>query len=401
MIRILSSLLLLVFLAGCSSNVSRIPVDLPAELTEYEAAIVMKKGWRYSVSADDELYTGLQPLLQQGRLYLAGIDGEVVVLDASSGEKIWRVDLDEALMSGPGIADDLILVGTSNAELIALDKENGAEVWRRKIANEILARPSGEAGVAVYRTIDGHVNAINTATGEDRWQLSRDVPVLTLRGDSAPLIADGRVFLGFANGKLISISLQGGRVLWETEVAEPSGRTEIERVIDLDADLKLVEGVLYSASFQAGMAAVSELSGVVLWRSEASSHAGLDADWREVYISDENGHVTAMEAGNGGILWQQKALQHRRLTPPAIIGDQLVVGDYQGFLHWLARDDGRLLGRLNLGDAPIQQQPIVYDGRIYVQDAFGILHTAESRRLEADEKPKLMKRPEPESHFDL
>ena len=276
-------------------------------------------------------------------------------------------------------------VGSNEAELIALDTETGEERWRRRVSSEVLSTPAGESGVVAVRTIDDRVSGLNAATGEDRWSYDQTVPVLTLRGSSSPIVRDGRVIVGFANGKMVGLALDSGKPVWETVIATPHGRSELERVVDIDADPVLVEGVIYGAGFQAEVAAISEGSGVILWKRELSSYAGLDADWRQVYVSDAEDHIWSLDASNGATLWQQKQLHARRLSAPAIVSSEyLVVGDLEGYLHWLATEDGRILARVRVGSDAIHAKPLVADGVVYVLNDNGRLEALKAERLEAE-----------------
>ncbi|MGD8589183.1 MAG: outer membrane protein assembly factor BamB, partial [Chromatiales bacterium] len=309
----------------------------------------------------------------------------VEAIDRENGKRLWQVDLEVPISGGPGVAGDLVLVGTSEAELIALDVESGEQRWRRRVSSEVLSKPAGESGVVAVRTIDDRVSGVEIATGEERWNYAQTVPVLTLRGNSSPIVHNGRVIVGFANGKMVGLALDSGKRIWETSIATPHGRSELERVVDLDADPVLVEGVVYGAGFQSELAAVSEITGVILWKREVSSYAGLDADWRQVYVTDAEDHVWALDATNGATLWQQKKLHARHLSAPAIVSfDRLVVGDLEGYLHWLATDDGRMLARVRVGSDAIRSKPLVRDGVVYVMNDNGRLAALRAERLDSE-----------------
>lgn len=386
MLRVLASALLLLLLTGCSLFSGEDNATPPAELVELKSAIKIKQIWEHSLAGSGELRSALRPLYWEGRIYVADPKGQVLSLDAATGKELWSTDTDAPLSGGPGMADDLVLVGSNEAELIALDRETGEQRWRRTLNSEILSTPSGEAGLAVARSADGRVTAVKTAVNEIRWEVDREVPVLTLRGTSSPLVKDGRVYVGFANGKLVCLNLASGDLLWETTVVTPQGRTEIERVVDLDTDLVDVEGVIYVGSFQGGLSAVSASSGVVLWHNKVSTYAGLDADWREVFVTDNDSNVWGLDATNGATLWEQKELHNRALSAPAIDGDRVVVGDYEGYVHWLAQDDGRVLGRIKVGGSPIQVKPLVVDDIVYIYDSSGQLSALRAKRLDEDDR---------------
>ena len=365
--RLLTWILILPLLSGCSMFGAKDNADPPAELVDFEPSLKIETLWETSLGGMQGQYLGLRPAARNDRLFVADPEGEVEALDRDNGERLWRVDLEVPISGGPGLVGDLVLVGTAEAELIALDAETGEQRWRRRVSSEVLSTPAGESGVVVVRTIDDRVSGLNAASGEDRWNYDQTVPVLTLRGNSSPIVHNGRVIVGFANGKLVGLALDSGKPIWETVIATAHGRSELERVVDLDADPVLVEGVVYGAGFQSELAAVSEGTGVALWKREISSYAGLDADWRQLFVTDAEDHVWALDATNGATLWQQKQLHARRLSAPAIVSyDALVVGDLEGYVHWLATEDGRMLAREKVGGGAIRTKPLVVDGVVYV-----------------------------------
>ena len=376
--------LMLILLSGCSMFAAKDNADPPAELLEFESSLEVETLWDISVAGSDEKFLAIRPVVQGGKLFLADPEGQVLAVDLANGKVIWRKETDAELSGGPGLVGEVVLVGAGEAELIALDAANGEELWRRRVSSEILSSPAGESGTAVVRTTDGRVLGLNAGTGDGRWSFDRSVPVLTLHGDSSPVVNDSRAFVGFPNGKLVCLALNTGNLLWETVVATPHGKTELERVVDIDADPLLVEGVIYGGSFQGGIAAISESSGVVLWQREISTYAGFDANWREVYVTDTEDHVWSLDATNGATLWQQKALHARQLSAPAIIDDYLVVGDLEGYLHWLARDDGRMLARVRPGRAGIRAKPLVAGGVVYVFDKNGRLTALQAKPVEPE-----------------
>ncbi|MEN8180125.1 MAG: outer membrane protein assembly factor BamB [Pseudomonadota bacterium] len=384
MLRLLLTALLMVLLSGCSMFGAKDNADPPAELVEFEAVFEVETLWDLSVAGSDEKFLAIRPTVQDGRLFIADPDGEVMAVDTASGDEIWSKETDSELTGGPGVVGNLVLVGTGEAELLALDVESGDERWRRQVSSEVLSSPAGESGIAVVRTTDGRVIGLDAGTGDSRWNFDRSVPVLTLRGNSSPVVKDSQVFVGFANGKLACLALDTGNLLWESVIATSHGRTELERVVDIDADPVLVEDTVYAGSFQGGIAAISESSGVVLWKRKISTHAGLDASWREVYVTDSEDHIWALDATNGATLWQQQALHARRLSAPAIVDDYLVVGDLEGYLHWLAREDGRMLARTRPGGDGIRTKPLVVDGVVYVFDQNGRVIALQAKPAEPE-----------------
>lgn len=378
--------LLLLVLTGCSTFSAKDNTDPPAELVDLESQLKIKTLWSKSFTGSDGGFLKLVPALEGDRLYIAESSGEVTALEAETGKKLWSVDLDVPISGGPGVNEGLLAIGTLEAELILLDANDGSERWRKPVSSEVLSVPAIGRGRVICRTIDGRVTAFAANDGESRWVYNRRVPVLTLRGDSSPLLHETQVLVGFANGRLVALSLDSGAPSWDAMITVPTGRTELERVVDIDAELKLVEGTVYAAAYHGELAAVSEISGVVLWRRDISSHAGLDADWRQIYVSDEADHIWSLDATNGATLWQQKVLHARKLSAPAMVDGYLVVGDYDGYVHWLSQYDGKILARSRVGGDAIREKPLVYNGIVYVLDEGGTLTALRAEAIESDNR---------------
>lgn len=362
---------------GCSTVsdwVSPVEVDPPAELQDIVESVRADVDWRRSMaSGDDGLALNLVPEYRDGRLYVADVEGQVSALDAATGAPVWSVDLDVAASGGPGLGEGLVLIGTSDAEVIALSAEDGSERWRARVSSEVLAAPIAAFGRAVVRTIDGKVFGLNAESGERVWLYEREIPVLTLRGTSAPVLSGTAVLCGMAGGKLVALDVSTGGLLWEATVTVPGGRSELERLADIDGDPLLSGGVAYVATYQGEVAALGEATGSVLWRRKFSSYSGMAVDRYNVYASDSEGFVWALDADNGSARWKQEALHNRRLSDVAVLGGVVAVGDYEGYVHLLSSEDGSLIGRTRVGSKPITRGMLVANGRLYVQGNGGDL----------------------------
>ncbi len=365
---------LALLLAGCGSMMSPSEwfasednIDPPAELVEIMTDIGIQTLWTASAGkGTDGQRLELVPYVHDGRVYVADSEGNVEALDATNGRRIWEAETELALSGGPGAGDGLVLVGSRDGDLVALDAANGQEKWRTQLTSEILSVPKAANGRVVVHTMDGNLFGLNAADGKKVWNFKRSVPVLSLRGSSSPVINGNKVICGFASGKLISFDLLTGELLWESSISISSGRTELERMVDIDGKLAVVDGVIYVATFQGDLAAVSLDTGVVLWRRDMSSHAGVDADMFQVYIADAEDQVWAIDPQNGAALWKQKRLHARKLSAPAVLGKFVLVGDLEGYVHWISSENGSLVGRTRVGDAPISTSPIIREGVAYV-----------------------------------
>jgi outer membrane protein assembly factor BamB len=346
----------------------------PAKLTEIKPELAVKPLWSARAGhGTDKLYVKLRPAYDAGRIFAADDRGTTVALDAQNGNQIWKSETHAPVSAGVGVGEGLVLLGTSNGEVLALREDDGTLRWRAAVSSEVLASPEAGDGVVVARSVDGRVLGLDVLDGHRIWFYQATVPVLTLRGESVPVLDHGLVVLGLKNGKVAALSAADGKVRWEQVIAVPRGRSELERMVDIDADPVAYQGVLYVASFQGRVAALDFATGSPLWGRDISSYAGLAVDSRHVYVTDQHSDVWALDRFSGASVWKQDALHGRALTAPAVQGDAVVVGDFEGYLHWLSLDDGHIEARWRLDSDGIQAGPLVVDDTAYVYGRSGRL----------------------------
>ncbi|MGZ8159748.1 MAG: outer membrane protein assembly factor BamB [Methylobacter sp.] len=349
--------------------------DPPSVLVEYPPEVKPEVIWKESVGVGaDEQSLKLIPVIGSGKILAADREGVVQARSLTTGNLIWETETDVHFSGGPGLGADTVILGSSDADVVALNIETGEVLWKTSVSSEVLSVPVVADNIVVVRTTDGSVIALDEKTGGKRWSYERNVPALSLRGTGSPLIAGDNVIGGYDNGKLMALRLADGKYVWETTIAIPKGRSEIERLVDLDVDPIVINDVIYIASYQGGIAAISESNGDILWRNEAiSSHSGLSNDSRYLYLTDSQSHVMQLDQNSGAGLWKQKDLHQRRLTAPAAYENYVVVGDLEGYVHWLSTTDGRQLGREQVTDGAIDAKPIVVDNTVYVYAKDGTL----------------------------
>jgi outer membrane protein assembly factor BamB len=355
--------------------------DPPSPLIEYPPEIQAEVLWSETVGVGTDGQTlKLVPAIGNGRIFAADRDGTVQARDLSTGKLEWEAAIEDEhendvhFSGGPGLGSNSVILGTSNAEVIALNIENGDILWKTSVTSEVLSVPVVANGIVILRITDGTVIALNEKTGQKVWSYEHNVPALTVRGTGAPLIIEDTLIEGYDNGKLMALRLEDGKYVWESSVTIPKGRSEVERLVDVDVDPIEAKGVIYTASYNGGTAAVSILDGDVLWRNEAvSSHTGLSQDEQYLYTSTSNGHVLQLDKRTGSSLWEQKDLHGRKLTAPAIYQSYVVVGDIEGYVHWLSMTDGRQMGRVQVTSDPIDAKPIIVGDTIYIYAKDGTL----------------------------
>ncbi|MBN4063537.1 outer membrane protein assembly factor BamB [Cardiobacterium sp. AH-315-I02] len=345
--RYLTLLIFTLFIGACADDDN---LNQPAELVPFDSQYYLDVSWHKSSGAGvEEQYVFLQPLILKDIAVTTSRDGVLNIISLKTGDFEQDIELDSIISAGIGGDEEIWLLATRDAYVVAVDAKKRVERWRTRVPSEVLARPVIHQNTVVVRTIDGKILSLDLDNGKIRWQYQRAIPDLTLRGTSEPVITRNRIFAGLADGRLIALSPEDGEVVWDVALSVPKGRSEIQRLVDIDGDAELYGRVLYAASFQGRVAAIDVERGQFLWARDFSTHTGVVLDENTLYSSDENGHIWALDRLNGATLWKQDKLQHRHLTRPTIIGDYLAVGDFEGYVHLLSRYDGRFIARYQLG----------------------------------------------------
>ncbi len=381
---ILSTLLALgAMQSGCSSK-DIDPDELPAELVDFEPAFRLQKVWSAGVGAGTEkLRLALRPATDGQRIYAAAHNGRIIARDARTGKSAWAVKTGLPLSAGPASDGNVVVAGSSNGEIVALEAETGAQRWIQEVTSEVLGAPAIGSNVAVVQTVNGKLTALDLTDGSTVWSIQQSVPRLTVRGTASPVISRGQVISGFDNGRLASYDLASGAEMWSVLMDPPSGRTELERLIDINASPVIAGSDVYAAAYQGRIGAVALESGQLLWSRELSSYSGIAVDISSIYITDQRSELVAMTRGSGRELWRRKDVRNRDVTAPAILGSSVVVGDFEGYVHWFDIATGALQARVKVGGERISSQPLVLDDIVYLMTDAGSLH---AYRVKADKR---------------
>lgn len=386
--RLLAFLLLAMGLAGCSyfkQDSGLLLRDLQLEVAPVWAV--------QTGELPENANVQLTPFIAGDRLFVANVSGSVTAMRSRDAHPLWAVDLDEQLTGGPAAGHGMVVVGTIKAELIALDADTGKTLWRSRICSEMLAVPVITEDKILLQCIDGYVVALNRSDGQRIWSYRRLPPTLTLRGTASPLLVGERVITGFADGVLVSLSLDKGELQWEATIAVPRGRNDLERMVDIDGLLQVADGVVYVSSYQGRVAAVSIENGRFLWTRDMSSYSGVELGDSQLFLSDDQGRVWALDRRTGATLWRQDRFSGQRISAPAVMGRVVAVADEGGDIHWLDVRDGHILATQNITrawdyfhyrwedeegdqdkpDHAITSYPVVTDERLFVRDNTGAL----------------------------
>lgn len=360
-------LALAVLAVGCSSNSKKeLP---PADLPDFEEEVVLQKEWSRSIGAGQgKTFNMLVPAVEGDSIYAADVEGLVMALDRMTGKVIWKKDLDLPVSGAVGAGYGLVVVGTLKGEIIALDASSGEEKWRAQVASEVLAAPAINGDIVLVQTQEDSLIALDADTGSQRWIFENTPAVLTLRGTGSPVLTNRLAIAGLSSGKVIALDAQRGIPVWEQRVAIPQGRSELERVVDIDGGPLLSGGKLYVVSYQGRVAALDLESGRVLWQREASSSVGVAQGFGNVYVSLANGTVEGIDERSSSALWSNDALARRQLSAPEVFSSYIAFGDLDGYLHLISQVDGRFVGRKRIDSDGLRARPLVAGAWLY---AFG------------------------------
>ena len=366
-------------LAGCSTVMGWFSDDdfdprEPVELQKINEQVKLKSRWSRGVGdgQGEGLYK-INPLLVGDSIYVASAEGRVASVDPDSGRVRWKTDLDLALSGGVGHHGKSIFVGASEGLVMRLSADSGEEIWRTAVSGEVLSAPQGDGRYVIAQTYDGKLMGFDYETGGISWTYTSDVPVLTLRGTGTPMILGDNAIAGFADGKVVAINLRSGNVAWEARVAIPQGRSEIERIVDIDGSMALQGGELYVASYQGRLAAIDTRSGRRLWQRNVSSVSGVGVGFGNVYVADDDGTVSAFLRNGQGVRWQNIDLGFRELSRPTPVNSYVAVVDFEGYLHLLSQVDGEIVGRTKVDSSGARADMIARGNRLFIYANDGAL----------------------------
>jgi outer membrane protein assembly factor BamB len=366
---LLAILLSVTALTACKSkDDKKKKVDQPVELVDIKNPTVkIQKVWGASVGGGGKkLRLGLGLAASGDRLFAAGRDGEVAAFNLKTGKQIWRTKTKVDLTGGTGASNDVVAVGSADGQVLALSAADGHELWRADVKGEILSAPAVGLKEVVVRTVDGRLRALNVPDGAELWQTEQQIPRLTLRGTAAPVIAHDMAFSGFDNGRVVAVNMADGATVWDAPVSPSHGRTELERLNDIDAAVKVVDQDVFVAGFQGRAAMLALDNGQIWWTRELSSYRGVDVDDDQMYVATSDGDLVALKRRTGTEVWRDASLKHRGLSAPAVVGDYVVVADLDGYVHWFDRVTGTVAGRAKTGGDRVTNAPLVVDGTLYL-----------------------------------
>ena len=361
-------------------------IEPPTPLVEFPQTLSVQKLWSERIG-DGAGRSGARmgTTYADGKIFAASVSGDITALDAASGRTLWHKHMGNRhgwlwhhgensvrWSGGPSVAGDLVVAGTLDGTVQAFSVNDGNELWNAQLSSEVISAPGIGGGIVAVRTHDGRVFGLDARDGKRLWVFDHaSVPVLSLRGNSSPVIDSGVVYVGEDNGRVIALRANDGGELWEQQLSAGEGRTELERMQDVDGAIRVDGGVVYAVAYRGQAEALIAQSGRPLWTHELSSYNGVALSASQVYAADVDSNIWALDLRSGSSEWKQDGLKYRWVGEPAVQGDAVVVGDLEGFVHWLSISDGKFLARTRLSKHPIESAPIVVGDVVYVEDIGG------------------------------
>ena len=360
------------FISGCSVFSAKDEIE-PAKLEDFDQKIELSRVWSAKpASSNNSYWSKLTMAVNEQTLFAADHSGTVVALEVDTGRQQWSVDLDLPISGGLGYGDQKVVLGTIEGQVYTLNAQDGSVLWSSSVSSEVLSTPSVNSDIVVAQSIDNRIYAFDAESGEELWQHDAGAPILSVRGNSSSMILNNMVIAAFDNGKLTAFNSENGSLIWETRLAVPKGRTELERMIDIDGEPILVGDIIYSVSYQGRLGALTRGTGRNLWFQDSSSHHSPAYSDGKLFVTEAKNHsVKAYKAGNGQLLWNNDQLAYRELNGPTTFGNTVAVADAEGYLHLLDTETGVFVGRTKVDGSGVSAPLLVVGETLLVQSNNG------------------------------
>lgn len=370
--RLLTTSVLLLLISGCSTfqewfGSEEEDATAPVELERIDTKVKLKKQWSNKIGdGQGDGFYKITPTLVDGVLYVASSDGEVTAISAADGDRLWRVELERPLSGGVGYHDRSLYLGGADGSVLQLSANDGVVEWEAAVSGEVLAAPAVSDDWVIVQTYDGKLLGFQPGADEPAWTFTSDVPVLTLRGTSTPILVGDNAIAGFGDGKVIAVDVNSGNVSWESRIGVPQGSSEIDRIVDIDGAMTQQGIELFVASYQGRVAALDSRTGRKLWQQNVSSVTGTHVGFGNVYVADVDGTLSAFLRTGQGVRWQNIELGYRQLSRPTPVSSYVATVDFDGYLHLLSQVDGQIVGRTKIGGDAARADMIADSGRLII-----------------------------------
>ena len=370
---------LFVFVQGCGQIdnyvLGKENLPKPKELQEVKQKVSMRNQWSVPIAKKikTQSYLKLKPVIENNIMYLANNNGTVQAVSRKTGVNVWTVNLNEKIISGPAVADDSLVVGTNVATIAMLNKNTGKKLWTARLSQDALSKAAILSDKVIVKTIDGNLYAFAKDNGKELWKYEHGAPSLILKASSSPVVVGNLVLVGFSDGKLDAVDVNDGRLVWQRGIAYATGSSDVEKLIDIDADPVVKNNIVYVGSYQGYIGGISLQTGQFIWSKTGSVYKNMVIDDYGLYVVDAKDILWAFDDVSGRVKWKQNALKYHGLTDPVLMGNKLIVADKAGYLYAVSLRTGELVGRTQLG-AGINISPVVAGNMAYTIGSNGMVN---------------------------
>lgn len=364
-------LMFVLILTACGSNKDDIK---PQELSDLRRQGNFQVLWQKKLKSKKNLFGyQLRPEPMNRSVFTADVEGGVYRYQADNGQLQWQSQVNHTISAGPGVSETLVVVAGPDGQVTALDADSGSQLWQIQVSSEVLSPPVIDRNRVIIRSMDGRIYGLSINNGERQWLFSSEVPNLTLRGTGTPYAKGGRLYVGLDGGDVVALNIADGDVIWQQNVINNQGKTEIDRISDIDGDLGVVATDLYVSSAANKTLAVATESGQLLWRNDYGSYTGVTVSRRFIYLADQESVIRQIDRSNGETGWTVTDFKYRELTRPVFYLGALVVGDLAGYVHVIDAFSGKVLNRTQVGKDNFYGAPVVDGNIIYTYNKDGTL----------------------------
>lgn len=378
--RILIVVLSALLLSACStlSGVGTSNAPTPTPLQNFQQQYTPMLMWRKSIGGDqNSFYLNLQPNVapkNTSELFVANTDKDVYAINTQTGKTLWRTEVATSPTSGPAVNDDMLVVAGKKNQLFALSQTNGKLLWKTTLPNQALASPSIGQGRVFIHTVNDDLVTLSSINGQGIWQYAHQAPLLILTGGAAPALYNQQLYVGYADGNLAAFNPASGALIWQRLIAQPKGSSSVQQMVDIAADIQFQGSMIYVVTYQGNLAALNATTGQLVWQYPLSSYTGMAVTQNSLFVTNSASDVLAFNRRTGQLLWEQKDLRYRVLTKPIVMGNTVVVGDGQGYVHWLSKATGATVARVLVDKKdPIVVPPVAVGNHLYVLTSEGYL----------------------------
>jgi len=354
-------------LVGCGSTMTHAPAPLaPLATTD---APSFAEVWRVKLKSRIEF--PFQISVAGQNLAVADSAGDVFMLSAVDGAEVWHTKVGDELSSGVGFNGQVAAVTTSNNDLVVLDATaKGVILWKKNIRSHVFTTPLIAGGRIFILAADHSVQAFDAATSVQLWNLKRPSEPLTLSQIGTLGVYRNTLLVG-GSGRLLGVNPDNGQVQWETSVATTRATNDIESLVDLVGTPNRVGDSVCVRAYQAAIACVDASKGSTTWSKNTQGSVGISGDAATLISTESDGRVKSWNRATGDLLWTNDKLSYRGLSAPLMVGSSIVVGDADGYVHIMNKDNGQFKARFKTDSSAIIAAPVVSGSLVFVATARG------------------------------